>query len=40
MSQISRRQLIVSGALAAGALAGSPRLLREASEVRRVLVLG
>jgi uncharacterized protein len=30
MSQISRRQLIVSGALAAGALAGSPRLLREA----------
>jgi uncharacterized protein len=30
MGQISRRQLIVSGALAAGALAGSPRLLREA----------
>jgi secreted PhoX family phosphatase len=30
MSRISRRQLIVSGALAAGALAGSPRLLREA----------
>jgi secreted PhoX family phosphatase len=30
MSGISRRQLIVSGALAAGALAGSPRLLREA----------
>jgi uncharacterized protein len=30
MSQISRRQLIVSGALAAGALGGSPRLLREA----------
>ena len=30
MSQISRRQLIVSGALAAGALAGSPRLLSEA----------
>jgi secreted PhoX family phosphatase len=30
MSQISRRQLIVSGALAAGAVAGSPRLLREA----------
>src|SRR5918999_3285971 len=30
MSEISRRQLIVSGALAAGALAGSPRLLREA----------
>jgi secreted PhoX family phosphatase len=30
MSQVSRRQLIVSGALAAGALAGSPRLLREA----------
>jgi uncharacterized protein len=30
MSQISRRQLIVSGALVAGALAGSPRLLREA----------
>jgi uncharacterized protein len=30
MDGISRRQLIVSGALAAGALAGSPRLLREA----------
>jgi uncharacterized protein len=30
MGQISRRELIVSGALAAGALAGSPRLLREA----------
>jgi uncharacterized protein len=30
MDRISRRQLIVSGALAAGALAGSPRLLREA----------
>jgi hypothetical protein len=30
MSGMSRRQLIVSGALAAGALAGSPRLLREA----------
>jgi hypothetical protein len=30
MSQVSRRQLIFSGALAAGALAGSPRLLREA----------
>jgi hypothetical protein len=30
MRDISRRQLIVSGALAAGALAGSPRLLREA----------
>ena len=30
MSRVSRRQLIVSGALAAGALAGSPRLLREA----------
>jgi uncharacterized protein len=30
MGQVSRRQLIVSGALAAGALAGSPRLLREA----------
>jgi uncharacterized protein len=30
MGDISRRQLIVSGALAAGALAGSPRLLREA----------
>jgi uncharacterized protein len=30
MSEISRRQLIVSGALAAGALAGSPRMLREA----------
>jgi uncharacterized protein len=30
MERISRRQLIVSGALAAGALAGSPRLLREA----------
>src|SRR5919107_2919436 len=30
MGQISRRQLIVSGALAAGALGGSPRLLREA----------
>jgi uncharacterized protein len=30
MSRISRRQLIVSGALAAGALAGSPRVLREA----------
>jgi hypothetical protein len=30
MSGISRRQLIVSGALAAGALAGSPRMLREA----------
>jgi secreted PhoX family phosphatase len=29
MSRISRRKLIVSGALAAGALAGSPRLLRE-----------
>jgi uncharacterized protein len=30
MGRVSRRQLIVSGALAAGALAGSPRLLREA----------
>src|SRR5918992_1351109 len=30
MGRISRRELIVSGALAAGALAGSPRLLREA----------
>ncbi len=30
MDRISRRQLIVSGALAAGALVGSPRLLREA----------
>ena len=30
MDRISRRQLIVSGAFAAGALAGSPRLLREA----------
>jgi uncharacterized protein len=30
MDRISRRQLIVSGALAAGALAGSPRLLRDA----------
>ena len=30
MDRISRRQLIVSGALAAGALSGSPRLLREA----------
>ena len=30
MERISRRQLIVSGALAAGALAGSPRMLREA----------
>jgi uncharacterized protein len=30
MDRISRRQLIVSGALAAGALAGPPRLLREA----------
>src|SRR6185503_6071494 len=30
MERISRRQLIVSGALAAGALVGSPRLLREA----------
>jgi secreted PhoX family phosphatase len=30
MGQVSRRQLIVSGALVAGALAGSPRLLREA----------
>jgi hypothetical protein len=30
MRDISRRQLIVSGALAAGALAGSPRLLGEA----------
>jgi len=30
MDGISRRQLIVSGALAAGALAGSPRVLREA----------
>src|SRR5687767_11951453 len=30
MDRMSRRQLIVSGALAAGALAGSPRLLREA----------
>src|SRR5918994_4662824 len=30
MRDISRRQLIVSGALAAGALVGSPRLLREA----------
>src|ERR671919_467775 len=30
MSEISRRQLIVSGALAAGVLAGSPRMLREA----------
>jgi hypothetical protein len=30
MSRISRRELIVSGAFAAGALAGSPRLLREA----------
>jgi hypothetical protein len=30
MDRVSRRQLIVSGALAAGALAGSPRLLREA----------
>jgi hypothetical protein len=30
MGEISRRQLIVSGALAAGVLAGSPRLLREA----------
>src|SRR6185503_17484792 len=30
MDGISRRQLIVSGALAAGALAGSPRILREA----------
>jgi hypothetical protein len=30
MGGVSRRQLIVSGALAAGALAGSPRLLREA----------
>ncbi len=30
MDLISRRQLIASGALAAGALAGSPRLLREA----------
>jgi secreted PhoX family phosphatase len=30
MSRISRRQLIASGALMAGALAGSPRLLREA----------
>jgi uncharacterized protein len=30
MTEMSRRQLIVSGALAAGALAGSPRLLREA----------
>jgi uncharacterized protein len=33
MSQISRRQLIASGALAAGALAGSPSLLREALAV-------
>src|ERR687893_2912630 len=30
MSGVSRRQLFVSGAVAAGALAGSPRLLREA----------
>jgi uncharacterized protein len=30
MDRISRRELIVSGALAAGALAGSPRLLSEA----------
>jgi hypothetical protein len=30
MDRVSRRQLIVSGAVAAGALAGSPRLLREA----------
>ena len=30
MGRVSRRQLIVSGALAAGALAGSPRLLRDA----------
>ena len=30
MDRISRRQLIVSGAIAAGALAGSPRLLRDA----------
>jgi uncharacterized protein len=30
MDRISRRELIVSGALAAGALAGSPRLLRDA----------
>jgi hypothetical protein len=30
MREISRRQLIVSGALAAGALAGSPALLRQA----------
>jgi secreted PhoX family phosphatase len=29
MDRLSRRQLFVSGALAAGALAGSPRLLRE-----------
>jgi uncharacterized protein len=33
MSRVSRRQLLVSGALAAGAMAGSPHVLREALAV-------